>query len=336
VSSDHLGDIEMQAGRLYPNFERVPRSKGAGKYRAGFMDRTGAQVVDFIYEDARPFYCGLATVKTGGKWGAVDASGRMIIEPISGAPLGIGNDRVIYFGGNGKRGIMSLNGAIILEPTFRILVDFQEDASWMSADRLYGFVARNGLQLIPPIYEDARSFSDGVAPVKLVGGKWGYVNKFREFEIPPRFDFALPFSEGLARFKEGELWGYINRQGEVVIRPQYGSARDFREGLADVEIGRRWGYINQAGEVVIPLAFQHADGFFEGVAAVSPHADAAKRDGFINREGVFVIPPLFERASRFRDGLSLVETEKEIQYIDMQGDVVWRGRWVELGRISEL
>ncbi len=82
----------------------------------------------------------------------------------------------------------------------------------MSTNSLYGFVTADGQQLAAPIYEDARSFSDGVAPVKI-RGKWGYIDKFLEFEIPPQFDLALPFSEGLARVEKDGSWGYINHKG---------------------------------------------------------------------------------------------------------------------------
>jgi hypothetical protein len=73
----------------------------------------------------------------------------------------------------------------------------------MSLNGLYGFIRSDGNEIIALFYEDARSFSEGVAPVKL-GGKWGSVNKDLDFEIPLQFEFALPFSEGLARVKQND------------------------------------------------------------------------------------------------------------------------------------
>lgn len=40
----------------------------------------------------------------------------------------------------------------------------------------FGFYDINGNEMIAPIYEDAKSFNEGLAPVKL-NGKWGYVNR---------------------------------------------------------------------------------------------------------------------------------------------------------------
>jgi hypothetical protein len=53
--------------------------------------------------------------------------------------------------------------------------------------------------------------------------------------IAAKFDFALPFSEGLAAYcvgckpvsqgeyhqMEGGKWGYINKTGEIVVNPEY-------------------------------------------------------------------------------------------------------------------
>lgn len=51
--------------------------------------------------------------------------------------------------------------------------------------------------LVSPKYEDAESFSDGLAAVKQ-GGKWGYIDESGKLVISCQFDKAYPFSEGLA------------------------------------------------------------------------------------------------------------------------------------------
>lgn len=53
--------------------------------------------------------------------------------------------------------------------------------------------------------------------------------------ISPIYDDARGFSEGLAAVKRGDKWGYINESGEVVIDFQYDRAHSFSEGKALVE-----------------------------------------------------------------------------------------------------
>jgi hypothetical protein len=38
----------------------------------------------------------------------------------------------------------------------------------------YGYIDNFGTEVIPPSFEDARAFSEGLAAVKI-GGKWGYL-----------------------------------------------------------------------------------------------------------------------------------------------------------------
>ena len=60
-----------------------------------------------------------------------------------------------------------------------------------------GFMDKAGRQVIPPRYNDAQPFSEGLAAVKL-GDKYGYIDRSGKMVIPPQFEDAGPFSEGLA------------------------------------------------------------------------------------------------------------------------------------------
>ncbi|MBQ2693130.1 MAG: WG repeat-containing protein, partial [Clostridia bacterium] len=60
-------------------------------------------------------------------------------------------------------------------------------------DGLWGFVTLDGTVLLEPRFEDALSFSKGMAAVKK-DGKWGYIDETGDFLIPPTFDEAGPLS----------------------------------------------------------------------------------------------------------------------------------------------
>jgi hypothetical protein len=62
---------------LYPIHVRQGRSPN--KYQAGFINADGKTIISPDYDDARPFSEGLALVQLGGKWGAIDASGRISV-----------------------------------------------------------------------------------------------------------------------------------------------------------------------------------------------------------------------------------------------------------------
>ncbi len=58
-------------------------------------------------------------------------------------------------------------------------------------------------QVIPFKYDEAKSFSEGLALVKL-NGKWGFIDKTgKEVGIPlGKYDNVMSFSEGLAAVRD--------------------------------------------------------------------------------------------------------------------------------------
>ncbi len=71
--------------------------------------------------------------------------------------------------------------------------------------------------------------------LKITGVPLQYIPGMEFVVIPPQFDQADSFSEGLARVKIGNKWGYIDKKGKLVIQPQFDEAASFSEGLALVK-----------------------------------------------------------------------------------------------------
>ena len=64
------------------------------------------------------------------------------------------------------------------------------------------------------------------------------------------FDQADDFADGRALVQTGERWGFINAAGEMVIPPMFERARTFSNGLAYVTLDGRPGYIDTDGAFV--------------------------------------------------------------------------------------
>lgn len=65
-----------------------------------------------------------------------------------------------------------------------------------------------------PRYRNARSFSEGLAPVQAANGHWGFINERQQWVISPRFDDAKEFQGGKAAVRQNGKWGFINKRGE--------------------------------------------------------------------------------------------------------------------------
>ncbi|MEZ5330198.1 MAG: WG repeat-containing protein [Verrucomicrobiales bacterium] len=130
---------------------------------------------------------------------------------------------------------------------------------------LYGYVdEETKVPVIEPRFRGAGDFSaEGLAPVQFFR-KWGYINKAGVTVIPPQYDFAQEFVDGVAavavevensfEFK----WTYIDTNGKQMWGAEFEEAMPFSDGLAAVMRDGLWGYIDPNGEVVIPFQFHTA------------------------------------------------------------------------------
>ena len=180
-----------------------------------------------------------------------------------------------------------------------------------------GYVDKMGKLLIPVGKDRVMPpFSEGLAPVSsplqrvFVDKKrrkqrlWGYLDIKGHWVMKPKYDMALPFSEGLAAVLVEDKWGYIDKNGDFVIPPKFKvspSAYNNRGMLATPSMcseGRAiiWdnktqlcGYINTSGEWVIQPTYETAGNFSSGLAPVRRGGESYY--GYIDKSGNYIIDP---------------------------------------------
>ncbi|MDR2564066.1 MAG: WG repeat-containing protein [Prevotellaceae bacterium] len=149
------------------------------------------------------------------------------------------------------------------------------------------------------------------------GGKWCYVDANGATVVPPKYDGAHDFSEGIAMVYSGEKYGFINDAGKEITPFKYDEAYDFRGGLARVAISRKYGFIDETGREVIPLKYEAAENASEGVAIVR----VSGRYGYIDKSGRILTPFKYAHPEPFSEGMALVTTDyyQTCGYIDKSG-----------------
>lgn len=159
-------------------------------------------------------------------------------------------------------------------------------------------------------------------------GKIGYVNTDTVLVIPPAYDFAGNFCEGLAAVAQNEKWGFIDRKGHIVVPPQYIGVGDFSEGLAIfMNDEERRGFIDPKGNIIIPALYARAHNFSEGLAGVMPDSETGKWF-FIDRSGRQAIPGMFHDlrfGGYFKEGRAMVTInyKDEVAFIDKAGTLLY-------------
>lgn len=152
-------------------------------------------------------------------------------------------------------------------------------------DGLWGFVDDAGNVVIAPQYFVAMPFSaEGVAGVIAPEGVFFIDRQGRRLATAMMFDNGPDyFVQGFARIIEGGKTGFLDRHGKVVIPPRFDAAGSFCEGLAPVcmgcrevprgehteMVGGQWGFVDREGGTAIPIVYDTASGFSGGEAVVS-------------------------------------------------------------------
>jgi len=205
-----------------------------------------------------------------------------------------------------------------------------------------GVLAEGYVEVIPPQYDRARDFSEGLAAVKI-GDKWSFIDATGKEVVPPQYDEAEDFCEGLAAVRIGDSktgkWGFIDKAGKEIAPCTYDEVSYFSGGVALIRVGGwstgKWGLIDTMGKEIVPPQYDIMYGFYDGLAMVGlENDDGEMLWGFVDETGREVIPCHYERIGNkeegigeqdsnvFSEGLAYAKTPGGWGLIDRTGAVV--------------
>ena len=137
----------------------------------------------------------------------------------------------------------------------------------------------------------------------------------------------LAWTQNVVPFKKGALWGYRTRQGKEILPPWFENADSFSNGLAKFQLAGKWGYVDENGTVSIPCRFDIASRFKEGFATVSIGAtDYIHRTlggyGVINQKGEEIIPLKYDLVIAYMGNLFLIYDKGHIGFANRKGKII--------------
>ena len=277
-----------------------------------YVDVTGKKAIHKRFYRGWDFSEGMAAAmeKDGGRWGYINTKGDFAISPrFASSPMDYVwsfEDGLAKIEVAGKFGYIDHTGEFAIPPRLldgdsfhdgmaRVIVEgpcgyFREESpcpglgvvpkGTKTQESLpackYTFIDKSGHVISEQRYDYALPFAEGLAPVRI-GKLWGYIDKTGMTVIAPRFDSASSFADGLGLVSENGLFGYVDRTGAYTIKPQFKSAESFVEGRAVVgSFESGYWYIDQSGKQAITEKFAVASPFFKGLAHVKVLSDAAR------------------------------------------------------------
>ena len=172
-------------------------------YMWGFIDKTGAQAIDFKFSEASGFHEGLACVRDADGYGYIEKTGAFALPArfLAGQQFSEGLARVGTK--DGRMAFINEQGQI-------------------------AFVVPAGISSVEP-------FSDGVAEMEIRdparqspnGGLHGFIDRTGKFVIAPQYFGASSFYHGLAFVVTKTEDGYIDKTGAFVWKTKAPNLKDF-------------------------------------------------------------------------------------------------------------
>ncbi len=300
----------------------IPYRKGN---KWGFADRSKRIVISPRYSETWPMRGGIARVVFQEKFGFVDVSGKEIVPPrYDGADDLIDGLARVY--AHGKWGYIDAAGAEVVPLSYDLAGPSRGGAALVKQNGAWGLVDSAGRQVVPLRYTSIDfAFVEDTARVTL-GDRYGFIDQKGTEIIATKYEFARPFREGLAAFRN-KKWGFVNRAGVEVIGAAYDGAGDFRDGLAPVSRAGKWGYIDLTGREVIPFRYDGAADFSEGRALVLIQG----KRGFIDKRGVEMGPVVYDAAGSFSEGRARVRLRGTTGYVDAAGRLTIKAEYRDAG-----
>lgn len=308
------------------------------KDKLGYMDQSGKMVIAAQYDYADDFVDGLAVVALNNMPCVINEKNVRVIDTslyqfISAFSEGLAavrdfHGKKFYISPRGEK-VITLPDEVYEARRFRnglACVSRQLDEHVMKFEKdiatigyRFGYIDKQGKQVMDFMFEDADDFLGGLARVK-VKGKFGIIDTKGAWVLPAEYGNIGHFSEGKAVIDAMGRYGYADTKGQIVIKPQFDLAFDFNEGLAAVwnSSTKKYGFINEAGELKIPMEYDDVQPFGEGKAAVLKEG----KWGFIDKSGTLVLRHVFDQASVFREGRCAVLVKRRWGFIDAAGSLV--------------
>ncbi len=337
INANH--SVHEQLVRLRePSIAEVPVSSNnstAGLW--GYIDRTGAFVLQPQWVEAGNFCSSEAKVLKDGTRYYIDRNGKTVPEHKLSACACGDEDRVIkfekdIFDASGHKLIAAKgknitvykfsDGMALFSMPMRMIQRYYPEHFFeyrvmipMTKEEIepskkwgqYGYIDTRGRIIIEPKYYRAESFKNGLAKVPLDtahgGLQSGFIDKNDQPLTGALFSEVEPFTEGISVVKKlNGMQCLIDRSGRL-IADNLQDAKNISNGSIVVKQFFNWFLMDTAGNLLKRLDYDDIEYFHEGLAVVAK----GNTKGYIDTAGELVIPLKFMDASRFSKGLAAVQ-----------------------------
>ena len=195
----------------------------------GYVDHSGRSIVPPTYDNARKFSGGVASVAVGEKWGCINRDGQWVIQPKF-EQLKDCREGMIVAKSQGKWGAVDRGGNVAISMSYDDMGDFSEGLVAARLARGWGFLDRSGKRVVPFDYYSTEPFREGLAKIGMESPYLNGPIQYRYISqtgapVGPIYESARSFSEGLAQIASEDKGWFINHGGKTVFELPRGGLR---------------------------------------------------------------------------------------------------------------
>jgi len=290
-------------------------------YVVGLINTENKTLLPFEYDYIRPVN-GVLELKKQGKYGVETYEGIVLIQPVYDNITFLENDLCVLSKDN-LRALYNLKGGQLTELKYMVIDDYRNNLSKVRLKDLFGFIDKQGKELIPPVYEMVFPFSQGYAVVQ--SGK---------IVIPPKFDYMGDIHRGVAAVKKGSKWALIYNTGKELARAEFDEIKRIYNGSIAVKKNNKWAIMNAKGEVLTPFEYDEIKireneensvrDFGRKELINDPGYLLISKDkkwGVADIDGKIVIKTEFDDIYPFTNNTALIAKNKKWALIDSKGNI---------------
>lgn len=321
-----------EAKMLFPALERT-----ASGNRYGYINEKGRWVLKPYYGYTYPFTEGLGIIEKDNLYGVVDAKGNKVVKPIYESITPFKEERATFVTSKGmgvmnQKGKIITQSMYNYIGGYQEGLAIVEKVS-ESGNPLYGYLNKEGKESIIPTYQQATDFQNGKALVQQQEGMYAIINTQGQILATIQVPIAYGYNEEKFIYSEklGGLVGYRDVTGQVIIPPTYQSAEPFREGVAIVSTSDRYkgeqGLINEKGAFIYPNSYNEILYLGEGRVALGKaiqptEPSAGSIYAIADIKGNILTDFIFYGVSPYEAGLSSVYDETMTYFVNLEGEKV--------------
>ncbi len=155
---------------------------------------------------------------------------------------------------NGKYGFVDAKGKLRIANRYDSIGAFQDGLAPVKLIGMWGFINSADKIVIQPNYESVSSFVNGLSIVQR-SARMGLIDQRGQVVLPLRYEHIDRLSTGKFLLKANRLLGVAHVNGTIEIEPRFDDLKVLENGQLLVKQANKWGLISSSGLDIIPMQY---------------------------------------------------------------------------------